>query len=218
VGKTGRPIEFRMRAHFYKASRRRRLSPAYMWLAGIINAGKRPRVIIAENTTLELASKTERRWISRLRKRYILLNVTKGGNGTSVGVGRVNWTPEIIGRLGTVADATLAKAIGCERKAVSYQRECRGIPASYDRTNNLPPPMMGGWNKRAIPEGIVARLGTEPDYKLGIECGISKKQIMNERRARGIASYADQTGNSGRIKVGDPHRRWTIPQQCSLML
>ena len=68
---------------------------------------------------------------------------------------------------------------------------------------------MGGWNKTAFSLEIIARFGTEPDYKLAAEIGVNKTQIARARARHGIKSYAEQTGNSGKIKIGEPHRRWT---------
>lgn len=110
--------------------------------------------------------------------------------------------------LGTVADSEIAKLVGCERKTVTYQREIRGIAAAMDRTNNTPPPNMGGWNRLALNADIISQLGEMPDYKLAEIAGVNKSKIADERRARGIQSYAQRTGNNGKIKVGEAHRRW----------
>ena len=139
---------------------------------------------------------------------FDLSNCAVAGAGNP-GVGRVVWTPEIDALLGVVPDSVLAKRLGCERKTISYRRECRGIKASYDRTNNTPPPNMAGWNRITLSEEIISILGTMPDHAVAKIAGVNKKKITDERNRRGIRSYASATGNDGRIKVGEPHRRWT---------
>lgn len=149
----------------------------------------------------------ERRWVRRLSARFTLLNQATAGAGNP-GVGRVKWTEESLGRLGRVPDSELALELGCERKTVSYRREVMGIAASFDRKNNTPPPSMGGWNRVDLGAEIVALLGTAPDHEIARRAGVSKKRIMKERHARELPSYAERTGFDGRIKVGEPHRRW----------
>mgnify|MGYP000929291322 CR=1 FL=1 len=59
-----------------------------------------------------------------------------------------------------------------------------------------------------IPQEIIDQFGTMPDYKLAEIAGCSKPVIARRRKILGIKSYAEQTGNNGKIKKGDPHRRW----------
>lgn len=209
VGKTSETLERRMRSH-------RRLAlkgshePKYLWLGELIARGETPRVIVLQACSPETSAPIERRWVSRLGKRFPLLNVAVAGAGNP-GVGRVAWTKDIDALLGTVADSEIAKKLGCHRKTVSYRREILGIPASFDRTNNVPPPSNGGWNRIAFSDSIVAQLGSMPDYQLAAISRTSKAAVARLRRARGIQSYAEQTGNTGRIKQGEPHRRWSRP-------
>ena len=67
---------------------------------------------------------------------------------------------------------------------------------------------MGGWNKKDLPKEILDKLGKEPDYILAKKAGVCKPCIARRRRALNIPSYAESTGNNGKIKLGDPHRRW----------
>lgn len=206
VGKTSQPISDRMRSHWREA-RKGSATPKHDWLRDLSSKGMEPRVIVLEETDPASSPAIERRWTKRLA-RFCLLNVASAGSGNP-GVGRVDWTPNIDALLGTVPDSEIAARLGCERKTVSHRRKCLSIEASFDRKNNTPPPSMGGWNKRSLADDIVAQLGTMPDYRLAELAGVSKPVIRRERTARGIPSYAEASGNNGRIRVGEPHRRWT---------
>lgn len=71
------------------------------------------------------------------------------------------------------------------------------------------PPFMAGHNRIELKEEIIKKLGTIPDYELAEIARVGKKKIMTERHKRGIKSYAETTGNDGKIKKGEPHRRWS---------
>lgn len=87
--------------------------------------------------------------------------------------------------------------------------------ASYEGLFNVvtdgvhAPPRNWKCQPMAMPEGIEPLLGTMPDVALGARFGVSKYTVGRWRKARGIPSYAETTGDDGRIKVGEPHRRWT---------
>lgn len=202
VGKTSMPIITRMRNH-QRLAAKGDATPKYKWLRN----SQSVKVVVLDSVPVSKSACVERRWVRRLSRRFKLLNCATAGSGNP-GVGRVDWTPELIAMLGTIADSEIAKIAGCERKTVTYQRDVRGIPAAMDRTKNTPPPANGGWNKIALPNSIMAQLGTMPDYKLAEVAGVNKNKIAIERRSAGIPSYAAATGNNGRIKRGEPHRRW----------
>lgn len=202
VGKTSMQLSARMSSHFRLASKGEG-TRKYEWLRK--NGGV--RVTVLESVPVNQSSKAERRWVSRISRRFSLLNEATAGSGNP-GVGRVKWTDDIIAMLGNVADSDIAKRVGCERKTVCYQRSIRGIPASMSRANNVRPPNMGGWNRKELSPEIIALLGSAPDYIIAEKCGVSKFKIARERSIRGIESYAYKTGNNGRIKLGDEHRRW----------
>lgn len=206
VGKTSQPIADRMRSHWREA-RKGSPTPKHEWLRQLSLNGMEPRVIVLEETDPESSPAIERRWTKRL-KRFALLNVAPAGSGNH-GIGRVNWTAEIDAMLGTVPDSEIAAKLGCERKTVSHRRKCHGIPASFDRKNNTPPPNMGGWNRRPLPDDVVSLLGTMPDYRLAEIAGVNKTLIRRARTSLGIPSHAETSGSNGRIRVGEPHRRWT---------
>jgi hypothetical protein len=89
----------------------------------------------------------------------------------------VKWTPELLALLGTVPDSEIAAKLGCERKTVSYRRQCLGVPASFDRTNNIPPPANGGWNRKTLADCTIGALGTMPDWKLAEELALAKNGL-----------------------------------------
>jgi hypothetical protein len=68
---------------------------------------------------------------------------------------------------------------------------------------------MGGWNAIKLPESIIEQLGTKPDYVLAKEAGVDKTVIADNRKKRGIPSYAKQTGNNGQFRSGQPHPYWS---------
>jgi hypothetical protein len=201
VGKTSQTLTLRMNAHRHEAAKGK--TAKARWIAGHV-----PRIVLLDRCSVSSSAAVERRWQRRLSVRYELLNQKISGCGNP-GIGRVKWTDELIAKLGKMSDSDIASQIGCERKTVSYQRECRGIAASFDRTNNIPPPPMGGWNRLTLSQDIIDRLGTEPDYIIGNSAGVCKSVIARMRKRLGIASYAFATGNNGRIRIGEPHRRWT---------
>lgn len=206
VGKTSQPIADRMRSHWREA-RKGSSTPKHVWLRQLSRNGLEPRVIVLQETEPASSPAIERRWTKRL-KRFALLNVASAGSGNP-GIGRVNWTADIDAMLGAVPDSEIAAMLGCERKTVSHRRKCLGIGASFDRKNNTPPPNNAGWNRKDIAAEIIAMMGAMPDYRLAALAGVSKKRIMVERHRLGIASFAETSGSNGRIRVGEPHRRWT---------
>ena len=208
VGKTSMSLSRRMNNH-RRRSIKRATTPKEKWLASIAKTGKSPVVLELDRCPVSKSSALERRWISRLSARYRLLNADRGGAGNP-GIGRIKWTPDLLNKLGKMPDSELAAIVGCHRKTVSYKRECLGIGASFSRANNLPPPAMGGWNKKVLPSAIIGRLGSVPDYILAQEAHVTKHVIARCRRSAGIPSYAVTTGNNGRIREGEPHRRWKV--------
>ncbi len=74
---------------------------------------------------------------------------------------------------------------------------------------NSPPPNNAGWNKLKIPADVLKLLGTMPDYKIAEQFGFTKSVIARRRRRLKIASYAEQSGHSGKFVKGQLHPRWT---------
>lgn len=202
VGKTTQRLIDRIRSHVNAA--RKQKTPKDIWIKAIKSP---PAAIVLQECGVAESASVERRWVKRL-SRFPLLNAAPAGSGNP-GVGRVAWTDEIDKRLGTVNDAELAALLGCDRKTVAYRRACFGIPPCRDRTKNQPPPPTGGWNKKPIPPEVDQYLGRLPDYKVAEQFDIPKRAVQRRRKKLGISSYAQLTGNDGRIKQGEPHRRWT---------
>lgn len=208
VGKTIQPLSMRLQQHVWNGRTGHTTHDTGRWIKEVCDAGMKPRIVLLEEVAPERWRDAERRWTAYCHSLRTLTNdiARAGAGGTRSHVAR--WTPELDARLGKEPDATIADDMGITRKAVSYRRRVLGIPASFDRTRNVPPPPMGGHNKLTLPDGIIARLGTAPDYMLGDEIGVAKTVIAHARRARGIASYAATSGNTGQYKTGNYPARW----------
>lgn len=102
------------------------------------------------------------------------------------------------------------------RKEMNQERRQRRLKrieenkskSRYQNRRGWDSPVPAGWNRITLPEEIVAKLGTMPDYKLGEIAGVSKKVISRVRREMGIPSYAEMNENKGQFKKGMPHPRW----------
>lgn len=210
VGKTSMSVDRRLINHV-GSSRRHPKTPKELWIADLLKRGSAPGIQILDEVSVEAASDAERRWAASFATSVTLLNHPRIGAG-GPGVGRVEWTEETLSLLGRIADSKIAKMLGCDRKTVSYKRECLGIPASFDRTDNVPPPRNGGWNRIEFPPAIIDRLGKEPDYVIARAAGVQKSAIARRRRELGIQDYATATGNDGRMKSERPHPRWVARQ------
>lgn len=209
IGRTVNPLARRLREHLYAAKRGKlKDTRKAAWFDELSHCGLRPDINLIKTSGIHEFQADERRLIAEYRQKTPdLLNVKPGGDG-GLGGHFVNWTPELDAMLGVVSDSVLASKMGITRKSVSYRREKLGIPASFDRTNNKPPPAMGGHNRIDVAPSVIKLLGTMPDYQLATSAGCSKYKIARLRNSLGIKSYAEITGNNGKIKKGDPHRRW----------
>lgn len=195
VGKTSVSIKERKLSHI-ALSKKDEKTPFHQWLSKNLNNFV---VIQLDKIPFIESSKCEVRWIKRLNNRYPLYNVRHHSFGNP-GIGRVNWSEEYISLLGKVCDIELSKIIGCERKTVSYQRKIRNIPAfGQDR---------GASQRKTISLEQMKIIGKMPDYKAAEIIGVSKNFIWSFRKKHNIPSYAEITGNDGKIKVGEAHRRW----------
>jgi hypothetical protein len=218
VGRTVNPLSRRLREHINTAKRGKlKDKQKEAWILELLAARLKPEIAAVEAVTIDDFKLAEKRWVSHYRASHSdLLNIKCGGDG-GMGGHFVVWTPELDALLGKVADSRIAETLGVSRKTVTYRRDQLGIAASFDRARNLPPPMMGGHNRITLPDAVIAVLGTMPDQKLAEIAGVSKKRIIRERTLRGILSFAELTGNSGKfgakakarkIEMDDP--RWSI--------
>ncbi len=207
VGQTRAPLWSRLSDHIQAAKRGRpKHSPKAAWILDLRALGMKPSISLLEECDGDWRE-AECRWIASFSDLY---NAKRGGGGGSQN--RLAELPQAaIDQLGKIADSRIAETLGVSRKAVSYYRKLLGIPASFDRTRNTPPPRVEAnlFKPAEIPPECVARLGMVPDYVLGAEFGFEKGVIARRRKRDGIASFAERTGNNGRIRVGEPHRRWT---------
>lgn len=208
VGRTVNPLSRRLREHIRSAHKLKDRRKAE-WLAELQAAGLKPIITEIDQVGLAEFQAAEKRWVAHYRSICDdLLNVKCGGDG-GLGGHFVKWTAELDALLGKWSDSRVAELLGVTRKTVTYRRAQLGIPASFDRTNNKPPPAMGGHNRLVFAPEVVARFGKEPDYKIADELGVEKSVIARRRKALGIASYAKQTGNAGTFTKGMPHPRWS---------
>ncbi len=192
VGKTSMLMARRWSNHKNQALRKPK-TPKEHWLKNILELGMMPRIEVLEEVSVEESSERETYWALKYGADTDLLNCDRVGAGNP-GVGRVDWTPEIIALLGKIADSKIAKMVGCERKTVAYRREILGIPPSFDLSDMKPPPPMGGHNKIDFPPHIIELLGTMPDYKVAEIAGCTKAPIMRLRNTLGIDCYAKAAG------------------------
>lgn len=95
----------RMSSH-HRLARKGDATSKYDWL----RANPFVRVVVLDHVPIRQSASCERRWVSRLSRRFTLLNTAQAGSGNP-GIGRVDWTPDIIAMLGTVADSEIAKIV-----------------------------------------------------------------------------------------------------------
>lgn len=128
----------------------------------------------------------------------ILYNISKGGRGHT----RYTFDDSFYERLGEVNDEILANEYGCTSSNVSVIRRGLGIEPCKDKPNYVPPPPMGGWNKKELPDWIIKDLGREPDYKLAEKIGVCKAVIARRRKELNIEPYGKGGGRNGRFTKG----------------
>lgn len=209
IGKTEMRLSQRLSTHIRSAKVGRDSSPKGEWIKGLLDSDKRPvPILIWEGESPDWQEK-EREVIASWRDSGAdLLNVTDGGNGSYSGTSGIPVDDELISMLGKVADGRIAKAFGVTRKAIAYHRTKLGIPQYVGRTNHKPPPDMGGHNKIPFTEDQISMMGGMSDARLAKIAGCSKYAVARQRKALGIKSYAESTGNNGRFDGTGSHPRW----------
>lgn len=202
VGKTKNTLLRRLYCHVRIAKRGRPKTKKRDWILSLVSLGLKPEIKLLEICDKYNWRDRELFWCSQFNN---LLNANKaGGGGDGERLNRLS-LEAIINELGVISDSRIAEKIGVNRKTISYYREQMGISAADDNSRKKPPPQMGGHNKKNIDESL---LGKMPDYILAEKFGVEKSCIARRRRKHKILSYAEQTGNDGKIKIGEPHRRW----------
>lgn len=205
VGKTKNPLSTRLREHIRCALKGIPKGSKSDWIRGLLVAGRNPIIEPIEICGLDNWRERERYWCASYNG--LLNKKAAGGGGDSRKISDDEW--DIIKDwIGKISDSRVADMIGVTRKSISYYRKQMGILESGDRSNNKPPPRMGGHNKKVLSLDVIWALGSMPDHKLAALHNVSKKRIMKERQKYGIESYGKRTGNDGKIKIGEQHRRW----------
>ena len=205
VGKTKNPLPVRLREHIRCALKGIPKESKSEWICGIVASGNKPIIEAIEICDVDNWRERERYWCAYYSG--LLNKKAAGGGGDSRKITDTEWDV-IKDWIGKISDSRVADMIGVTRKSISYYRKQMGIPESGDRSKAKPPPRMGGHNRKILSLDIIWALGSMPDYKLAKMHNVSKKRIMNERKKYGIESYGKSTGNDGKIKIGETHRRW----------
>lgn len=58
---------------------------------------------------------------------------------------------------------------------------------------NSPPPPMGGWNRKELPQEFIPLLGKMSDADIARKCGFNKTTVQRKRRRLKIAAFPCQT-------------------------
>lgn len=204
VGRTKHRLYIRLNQHIANARKKNSKHPRAVWIRELLSKEQRPTITHLETVPEGEQVRAETRWMARFDGLVNSGTAAQGGTRSYI----VLWTKELDARLGVESDKLIADELGVTRKAVSYRRKVLGIPASYNRARNTPPPAMGGHNRIALSEWVIDLLGSMPDKKLADKAGVSKKTIIRARHARGIESYASRTGETGQFKPGCFPIRW----------
>ena len=209
LGCTSRSLHQRLIDH--KTDSRKKNTPKARYIKWIQWMGLQPEITELDtliNATAEEIREKEQAYIDFYGLTRDLAN---SATSAYVGCGQnntVEWPEHIVKKLGTIPDWEIAKEISCARKTVNNMRVKLGIPKCGNREEFRKMPIVAGWNKITLPQSIIDKMGSMPDYKLAELAGVSKSVIARNRRALGIESYAQKTGNDGKAKKGDYPKRW----------
>lgn len=210
IGKTVSRLSSRLQSHLYRCRRNIDGSPKGLWIRSLIESGEKPRIKhIRTVSDQEDWVDAEKQEIAKHKDiGFDLLNVSDGGNGSHQIKNRIVLDKELLSILGVLPDSLVAQKLGVTRKAVTYHREKLGIPASFDRSRNKPPPKMGGHNKIQLSDHVKNMLGKAPDASVAKVAGCSKPAIRRARIELGIPSFAESYGKTGRFDGKGAHPRW----------
>lgn len=95
----------------------------------------------------------------------------------------IDWTDEIVARLGNEPDARIAADLDVSRETVRQQRGKRGIAKFV--------------TDKTLPDEVLERLGTVTDVALAAEYGVPISRVAAERRKRGLKVPSPQTKAQG---------------------
>jgi len=207
VGRTSMKLNYRLYSHV-RDGRKRRTAKGRR-IAKILDSGFKPKISALAtlvDLSIEDIQNTEQSWIDFLGITCRLTNTASGKCGGTGNNKKIDWTDEMINRLGKEPDCDLAIEFGCDRKTVEYHRMKSSI--SRCPQQNFVIPSMAGWNRKQFPSSVIDALGRMPDHKLAKIAGVQRTTISRLRKRMGIASYAESTGSTGRFTSGMPHPRW----------
>jgi hypothetical protein len=189
VGKTALGLRVRLTNHVYNARSGRYHSPFGDWIRKILREGKRPDILLLQNSTGDWKV-DERKWIRKLTG---LLNRHPGGNGAHT---RQPFPAKFRALLGKVRDAEIAKMVGLGREAVCYHRLKLGIPSLPRSLKGPANPLYGKPSKhptqpKPIPLGAKRLMGKIPDGELGRRFGVAENTAKRWRRQAGVVAYPE---------------------------
>lgn len=204
VGKTIRSLKIRLREHITHARRYPNKTAKNRAIFEILESDDRPSIIALEKCLEKHASSRERAQASRFSD---LANTSTPGSGGSSLPKEVFsvWEP----LLGKMYDREIAEKFGVSPDNVRYRRRKLGIAA---KPAPKPESTPGGHNRLNLPDWTICQLGRISDKKLAKQVGCDPSVVSRHRKERGIASYAEQTGDYGRIQCGSEFvikHRWS---------
>lgn len=95
---------------------------------------------------------------------------------------KIEWTPELVAKLGTITDAKLAKQLGVKPGTVTYKRLALGIESVRPQRA-----------RREWTTADIALLGKMSDQDVANMTGRSRAAVYTARRERGIAAAPQTT-------------------------
>lgn len=182
VGRTS--VSLRKRLHGHLADARQRCTTKGKYIANLLQQHRTIRIKEIYRINSVEPSKVaeiEDELIEAYRNYgYPLLNQRSGMAGYHVNhQTKVNWTPSIIARLGTVHDNEIAQELGCDVCAVCDKRNSLNIMAYKHSLSSE-----NFWTQERI-----AKLGTMRDTELARELGRPLNFVSQKRRELGIKKF-----------------------------
>lgn len=204
VGRTVNSLQRRLREHIGISLRgKMKHKQKEDWIRILKHAGTSPKIVLLEEAHAANFKEREKHWIAQCSTSGWILNARAGGDG-GLGGHRFTWTAELDAMLGVEPDAVVAEMLGCTRKTVAYRRERLGKSASFNRRRNSKPPPAKPVLQDSLMsmDGVVSRLGNEPDHSIASSVGVSRRTVSRLRNRLGIKPFADTHGKSGRFGDG----------------
>ena len=178
IGCTRKTLASRLECH--KRSSRRSKSPKARYIKWIQWMGLQPDIVELDclvNASIADIKAKEQAYIDFYGLTRPLTNSIQSGywgNDSSV---QIEWTFELISKLGVIADRTLAKQLNCCKTTICRKREELGIAACEH-------PHKIDWT-----DELLSRLGTVPDTQIARELNCDKRSVQNMRKSLGIKPY-----------------------------